>query len=192
MLPSMKPETPLDEYSPSFAGCYGYIKGMKKSAVLKAWTEMYFEGLGPDEGVRFRWADLADGLSEIKIHEDPIYKDKNNVLTKVINTWRFEETTGVHFVAAKHIRNISPMAIPSGLVTFKSVHQCNIFNLVHVNQPKYKIKFGQPLLALYPMSELPLHVECIFDPVKHGQLHHQTSRRGYFKGNDLKLSKKTY
>jgi len=189
-LPVMKPVGPVSPYVGNFSGCYGYIKGMKKSAVLRAWTEAEFEGLGSDEGISFNWADTANGLSNITIHQDPIYQSNTNILTKMTNPWRLEETTGVHFVTAKHITNLTPMAIPSGLLTFNVGHQLNVFNLVHVSQPKYKIKFKEPLLALYPMSDLPLHVECIFDPEKHGQLNNETNRRAYFKGNNLKLCRR--
>jgi len=188
-LPPMKPLVDVRHNEATFSTCYGYIKAMKKSAVLCAWTEMEFQGEGDLQGVSYRWADNCNGRSEVTPQEDAVYKVPNAVMTKLTNPWRVEETTGVHFVTGKHIRNMTPMAIPSGMQDFSRAHQINIFNLVTDTQPRYGIKFKQPLLAIYPVSDLPLHVECYYDIEKHRSLDYEAKRRGYFRANFLKLDK---
>jgi len=192
-LEPMKPVRKTQKGEQDFSSCYGYVKSQKKSAVLRAWTELEFWGNAnsPQEEtpVGFWGLDDCRGMSQVTIHNDATYAPKNATLIKLTNPWFCEETTGVGFVLGKHIRNMTPLSIPTGIANFKLSHQINLFNLVPHNQPKYSIKFQEPLIAIYPISDLPFHVESYYDPQKCEELYSRLAYRGYSKGNALKILK---
>ena len=55
------------------------------------------------------------------------------------------------------------MQIPCGMLQYKHGFGANIFMHVGKHDHSYEIPFREPLVSIFPMSELPLHVESYFD-----------------------------
>ena len=171
----------------TFRHCYGSVAGMKISATIPAWTTFDVEVLHND--VRYDITDLNNGKTYVQFdhNKDPFYNSKDCWVTKMVNPWQLYEDSGVNFVYAKHIKNTTPMAIPSGIVNFRYNHGAHIFNLIHRHPHEYRIPFKLPLMSIYPITDLPLHVESYFDIDKWQELETATSRLGYRNGNMLKI-----
>mgnify|MGYP000058912569 CR=1 FL=1 len=191
-LPAMKPCRDVAKYDVSFRTCYGDIAGMKRSLAVPSWTEMDFKCVSEKEGAFYRYADTCQGNSKIEPHNDPYYQPRSGTIVKIGSPWMIEEKTGVEFVVAKHIRNMTPMAIPSGITRYDKIHVVNIFNLLPNRPFEYRVPFKKPLVALYPMSDLPMHVECIYDPAMRTRLADKCLNYGHFTANLLKLTKNKY
>lgn len=178
----------------SFRTCYGHITGLKRSVTLPMWTE--FRVVSQYEGKDETLYQLPTHIPnndkpsvDFSHRHDPTYHSPDCYITKIISPWVVEEKTGVNWVVAHHIRNSTPMRIPSGINNFKYDHYTHIFNLVHKKPHEYFVPFKTPVLALYPMTDLPLHVETYYDPQRIDKLNEQASYHPYLRGSMLKLSR---
>lgn len=171
----------------TFRHCYGSVAGMKLSATMPSWTTFDVEVINND--ARYDITDLNNGKTFVEFNHsnDPYYNSKDCWVSKIVNPWMLYEETGVNFVYCKHLKNTTPMAVPSGVVNFKYNHGAHVFNLLHKVPHEYRIPFNIPMMALYPMSDLPLHVEVHLDAAKQKELEIATSTLGYRHGNMLKI-----
>ena len=103
-------------------------------------------------------------------HDETYGTNKDTILAKFEYPWRVEEESGVNFVLARHIQNHTMMNVLSGVVNFKVSVQPNLFVAINKSPHQFAIPFGMPVSALYPLSDLPLHVECECDKQKYTEL----------------------
>lgn len=172
----------------TFRTCYSRVKSLKNSAVLPSWCTIDVN-VSDDLEVSIHTSDDDNSLGTTDfIHNtDPYYNSKNNFVVKHNPKWLVEEETGVNFVYAQHINNVTNMKIPSSVITFKDQHYINVFNLVSKFKHTYTIPFRMPILALYPMSSLPLHVESYYDCEKYHELGLLSGSRFWNTNKTLKL-----
>lgn len=178
--------------TPSFATCYGYVASLKRSATVPMYTDFDVE-VNELGHINYHIADKLHVTASFNHAEDPLYVDTTNndhlVVSKISNGWLVEEDTGVNFVMASHIRNTTAMRIPTGTTNFKHQHTLAIFNVISREPQRYRVKFGTPTIALFPLTDKPFYVESIFDPAKVEELDIKSSSHPHFTGTCLKLSK---
>ena len=198
-LPALKNKEYTDQkparyQNRTFNSCYGHIKTLQNSATIVAPCAFQVD-VGADHGVSFQFAHEPKDAKSVDFNHnrDPFYHplliNNETILVKQDTHWFVEEATGVPFVFASHIRNASQMRIISSIINFKHQHSTVIFNLVSKHQHSYVVEYKTPLVGLYPMSELPLHVECEWDLEKLAILKNRTACKPYFRGSVLKLAK---
>lgn len=181
----------------SFKTCFGYVQGLKRSITIPNWCEQLI--IVKDGQVQNRSA-MDSRFSPFTFHQDPhflAHPSKNHpiVVGKHNPPWTVEANKTaqeVTYIMGRSILNATPMQIPTGCLTFKSQTQVNIFNYIpyHVDY-QYKIPYREPLVQIWPLSDLPLHVETYYDPVKTKELWTQDEQNPYFCANSLKLHNKT-
>lgn len=198
LSPLKKPDTT----TPTFATCYGYVASLKRSATVPMYTD--FEVIVSQDGdINYLFADKTHASVDWNHSADTVYSgiketsaplkfpdgSDHLVVSKLVNRWFVEEDTGVDFVMASHIRNTTSMRIPTGVANFKHQHSLSIFNVISREPQRYKVKFGTPTIALYPLTDKPFYVESICDPAKVDELDVKSSSHPHFTGTCLKLSK---
>lgn len=184
---SWKPEKFMDQ-NMTFSTCWSRINSRKKCATILAPCSTRFDTNG--EVVQWLNANSDDILNVSFEHDaDEVYgKDKDTIVAKVILPWHIEEDSGVNFVLARHIQNKTMLNVLSGVINFKTTPQVNMFGLINRYPHQFEIPFKTPLMALYPMSDLPLHVECEHNPEKYKAMG-QKMYHPYFRGSWVKMSK---
>ena len=175
----------------TFRTCYGNVASLKRSLTVPSWQHFKIS-VGDKLNIQVMQSDHEQLLGRVEFghNEDPYYDTTNFYVVKMINRWFLEETTGVNFVYAQHIRNNTNMRAVSGLINFRDQHCVNIFNLVSKYPHNYDIPFNMPIVALYPMSDKPVHVECYVDKQKADQLAIASTTRFWPVGTHLKLYNK--
>ena len=96
--------------------------------------------------------------------------NKDTILAKFEYPWRIEEESGVNFVLARHIQNHTMMNVLSGVINYDVSVQPNLFVPINKAPHHFSIPFRTPVAALYPLSDLPLHLECEYDKQKFTEL----------------------
>lgn len=175
---------------PTFRTCFAHVASLKTSAVVPAWSSFKIS-VDDDLKIQVHTSDVSNTLGRTVFdhNQDPYYDTKDFYVVKHVCNWFCEEDTGVKFVYAHHIKNNTNMRIPSGIVDYKHQHSMNIFNLVSKHTHAYDIPFKTPMVALYPMSDLPLYVESYHDPEKMHELGSSSEARFWDTGTALKLAK---
>jgi hypothetical protein len=176
--------------TPTFRTCFGRVSALKRSATVLMPSSVSIE---VKEDLHAYYHFSEDNNSYVTMtfqhNTDPYYNPKDGILSKMNLPWRMQEDTGVSFVFARHIRNMTHMMIPSGVSDFKHQHSMNVFNLIRKVPHSYIVDFRTPLLALYPQSDKPLHVESYYDIYKFNELQEKTAIKSWFTGSGLKLNK---
>ena len=178
----------------SFATCYGRLEGLNRSATVEMPTDLYMScsAKGEDLNIQDKYADKYSkdfSVSYDHVH-DKNYVSKNLLVSKVIMPWMLQEETGINFVVARHIRNMSPMIIPTGVCNYKFQHALNVFNCIPKQTLSYDISMGDKLVSIYPLSEKKLVVESYYDPEKYSELRDRNLYQPFWKGSTLKLLKR--
>ena len=173
-----------------FRTCYANVAGLNKSAVLPMWSALMLE-VHEDGGLSYNPADKNPANINLNFDhiQDPTYDHSQCFVTKISNNWRLQEDSGVDFIMCNHIRNTTQMRIPTGVTNFKFQHSLNVFNLVSKIPHRYTIPFKTPIVALYPLSDLPLQVESEYNVAKFEELEHKSAAKSHFTSNVLKLKR---
>lgn len=155
----------LKEHGTTFATCFSRIKSQTLSASVFSPCAMSFEV--NEKGLTTTTIQEKNMSVDFTHDSDPIYNDisRNTFLTKILMPWHIEEKTGANFVIARHTENKTMMNVLSGVLNFKASPAIHIFNVVPKINHRYEIPSSHPLASIYPISDLPLHVECFHDPV---------------------------
>lgn len=171
----------------NFSTCFGATMARKKSVTLQSWSELYVSTFGSDN---FYTAPVATNTLHYTQSYDESYALRDGlVLTKLYTPWRFLcNKKELLWVYGKSIMNMTPMIIPTGILNYEITHVAHIFNSIPVNT-KYKIPYAHPLMTLYPMSDLPIHVEAIHDEEKFYSLDAEDQTRPFFSAVGVKQYK---
>ena len=181
------PETDYLAARKSFATCWSRLATNKKSATICAPESLRFRC---DENGVVQSNTPTDIMQVMYEHDNdqPYGLMKDFVIAKIMMPWHIEEQTGVNFVFARHMRNKTMMNVLSGVTNFKATCQINIFNAINKHKHHYEVPFNSQMVSLYPMSDLPLHVECYFDTAKHDELLQKTYNP-FFSAGGIKKTK---
>ena len=168
-----------------FSTCYGMSAAMNRSLTLSSWSELkvdYVQGadaptyIAPIDNEMFRIADVRDSIYKIP---------PNAKMHKIIAPWMLTCNKDVNFVMSKHLMNTLPMQIATGVLHFEITHGPHIFNAVYEGQ-SYKIPYREPLVQLFPLSDLPLHLETYWDSKMFVDLFDSRKNRPFFRATALK------
>jgi hypothetical protein len=159
-----------------FSHCWSRLETRKRSATVRSPAAFRVVSDGQNS-VSHSIARDEETFRIVFDHDsDETYgTDRHTFLSKLAMPWKCYEETGVNFVMARHMRNKTQMNILSGVTSFKVSPDINIFNLISKDAHRYEVSFNTPLISIYPMSDLPLHVESYFDPEKFAEV----SQLGY-------------
>ena len=174
---------PLEGETFNFSTCFGNTAGASRSITLPSYTEMFVD---PDSQDIYK-TPPDNYLNGWLLNMDNAYEmHKSLSMTKLIVPWMLKcNKKGMLFVAAKHIYNRLPMMIPTGMLNFDITHGPNIFNAV-AKGLSYKIPNNYPLLGMYPISDLPIRVECVLDGTMFDYLAEEQHQRQYFRAGGIK------
>lgn len=176
------------EQNMAFSTCWSRINSRKRCATILAPCSTRFDTDG--QGVQWLNANTENILNITFDHDaDETYgTDKDTIAVKINLPWHIEEDSGVNFVLARHMQNKTMINVLSGVINFKYTPQANMFALINKYPHQFEIPFKTPLMALYPMSDLPLHVECEYNPEKFKAIG-QKKYHPYFRGSWIKMGK---
>ena len=166
-----------------FNSCYGYVKTLKYSATLPAWSDFRVEN--KNKHVSFPVISPCVG----RYIEDLVFRPKDVGVIKLDSPWVFESSHDCNIVLAQHILNTSGMIIASGILRPAVNCVINLFNYVPKDTADYTVKFNTPLVSFFPMSEKPLYVESYYDREKFLKLQEASIYPISFKGSFLKIEK---
>lgn len=167
-----------------FSTCFGWTKTKNTSLTMRYWSELRIEG--------HNLSAPAGNFTETSgTGHDPVYDPPKGLeVLKLLSPWQCESNKpDINFVHTKHILNTTPMDIISGVNAFGNyLYSSNIFYRSRATD-SYKVSFKEPLIALYPQSDLPVHAECYHDVQKYNTLlNTQNITRPYFRGVGIKDS----
>lgn len=183
------PDGVVPRFARMFKTCPARIESAKLSATILAPVTINFGVWKDKTGHHVSDTGIEDFEIDISHQSDPTFEaNKQNHLFKIEMPWKCYEETGVKFVLARHIANPTMMNVVSGVLDFKQNATLNVFNLVHTSSHEYEVPFGTPIASLYPMSDLPLHVECYNDKDQYVKLA-QMQYRKFARSDHLKTKK---
>lgn len=175
---NVKTPNPDPFYNPvqNFSTCWSRYATRKSSATILAPTAFRYKTDGKGR-IEFNEATNLGIVTVSFDHDkDESYgTNKDTFLTKINLPWQIEEKTGASFITARHMHNTTMMNVLSGLVSFKASPSINVFNMINKVAHQYEVPFLTPMISLYPMSELPLHIESYYDKDKFQEL----NEKGY-------------
>lgn len=168
-----------------FSTCYGISASMNTSLTLSAWSELKVD-FDQDTEEPIYIAPIDNEMFRIASVQDKIYKIPSNArMHKIIAPWMLTCSKDVNFVMAKHLMNTLPMHIATGVIHFEITHGPHIFNSVYRGQ-NYKIPYKMPLVQLFPLSDLPIHLETYWDSKMFAELFDTRKNRPFFRATALK------
>lgn len=174
----------------NFLRCYAHTKGKKRSATILSPATFRIKVQDGNAKTKCSWSSQHDFCWIDDTHmNDPFYATPNTHLLKIVVPWCIEEKTGMNFVFGRHIQNKTPMQIPCGITQYKHGFAANIFIHVGKHDHSYEIPFLEPLVSIFPMSELPLHVESYFDRKRFMELVDRSNELPFFTNYRIKLEK---
>ena len=171
-----------------FDSCWSRIKSKTASATIPSPMTITVKNKNGECGYSFSDGNIPAMNVAFVHNNDPFWPTKDVTIGKLMLPWQVEEDTGVNFILARHISNKTMCNILSGILEFKDNSSLNLFNLTAKVDHEYEIPFNTPLASLYPMSDLPLHVETYHDEQKFLALN-QCSYRRFHRGNLIKTER---
>ena len=177
----------LNEMQVSFKTCSGYLSGLRNSATVPSPSEFVVE-VTP-QGVKTHLP-AGNEAVQILVHDDRYFKPKDVHAYKLAMPWMcVSSKKDVKFVLARHILNTTPMIIPSGVLGSGPQFSVNCFFYMHRQSTGFKVDFRHQLLALWPLSDLPLHVNTVYDKQKFAEFNECLMAKPYFTNFMPRLSK---
>lgn len=177
------PPKPDDGFN--FGTCFGYVASLKRSFTLQSWLEFMVDYQSNPQSPYI--APPNNRVLSASYLTDSAYPTPVEThMTKINVPWRITcSKPDVFFVQSKHITNTTPMMIPTGVLNFGVTAAIPIFNLISEKVP-FKVPFLTPLVAFFPMSDLPIHVESIFDKDAYTDLSNLQFSKTHFRGSAIK------
>jgi len=167
-----------------FQTCYGFVGSLKRSATIFSPCDFHMTCDGED--YVYTWPPQMD--FHVINHNDQQWSPRDMFVSKLRIPFAVEcNKPETHFVMGSHILNDTEMHIPTGVITFDHMADCNIFNYIPKKPLEYFVPFKKPLAQLYPLSDLPLHVECEFNLEKFESLRRLGESNCAFRNSHLKL-----
>jgi hypothetical protein len=167
--------------------CYGHVASLKRSATVLSPCD--FEITADANGWWYDWP--GSDVIEVSSHdEDPQFSSKHMYITKLSLPWAITcNKPDTMFVGCSHILNDTEMRIPSGILSYKRIRACNIFNYIPKKETAYSIPFKKPLFSIYPLTDLPFYVESEYNPSRYRDLTDSSKTLPTFKNSEIHLNK---
>jgi hypothetical protein len=140
--------------------CPGVKDLFKTALAIPAWNE-YILYKNPTQGFSHVGPTrLADGVQHQPDQLGPLYE--NYFHFKFVSPWYFKEKTGVKWLMIGPTwHNNSDLVVPPGIVEFNIQHSThiNIVSKKEENVKEYRIKAGDPLAYLVPLTEHSVEIK---------------------------------
>ena len=154
-------------YARTFNSCQGRIAGLRNSITIRNHCE--YDILANTE----EWTAVVPNGNEVfqieSVH-DHVFRPKDVNVAKVSCPWLIEtNNSDVHYVMASHILNTTGLAIPTGVLTTE-LGILNYFMYIPKQNVKYTVPFKHPILQLFPLTDLPVSIECEYNLDKYEEL----------------------
>lgn len=173
---------PIARTATGFQSCYGFVGGLKRSATM--FTPCDIDVRSDGETYDYQWP-LQDTFT-VTEHDDPQLRHKNTFITKLHMPFSVEcNKKDQVFVSGNHILNDSEMIIPTGTLNFDCMSSVNVFNLIPRKKLHYFVPFRKPMVSIFPLSDLPFHVETEFNPQKYEELRVSTNHICKFQNSQM-------
>ena len=174
------------KYIPTFNTCYGRLAALRNSITMKTWCE--FDIKTTQDKWEFIWP-IGNEFMHVGEMNDAAFQPNGLFVVKVHVPWMMEcSDKSLNFVHASHIMNTSHLHIGTGFISMGQP-SLNFFTYLPKRDDTYTIPYKMPIIQMFPLTDLPIHVECSFDANKYQELHTITCSNPYFSGNTLKYIK---
>lgn len=170
-------------YTPSFNTCYGRIATLRNSITLRTWCE--FDIITTKERWEMKWPNANEYMH---VHEtlDEAFRPSNLFVVKVCPPWMLEcDQAGTEVLHCSHILNTTHLHIASGIIPITDP-TLNFFTYLPKRDDVYKIPYKMPIMQMFPLTDLPIQVECSYDANKYAELFTMTHSNPYFTGTTQK------
>jgi hypothetical protein len=198
-IKTWNPAIGLHDKAGTVAVCPGIREFVSSPIALNMWAEIDIR-INPDGSWSSTSQSRPDLNTEISEHHEDqwqgMYPGKR-VALKLSNPWKFVSDSDVKYVFTESHYSTSYFRergiwISPGVTNFKYQHSTNIHLNCPVKDEPYVIslKYGSPLISLFPMTERPVEIECIkISPPEWGELGDHMPRTvvgKYFKQKGIK------
>ena len=171
------------KYIPTFNTCYGRIAALRNSITLRTWSE--FDIITTKERWEFKWPQGNQFMSVVETQDD-VFRPDGLFVVKVCPPWMLEcDTSGIEVLHCSHILNTSHVHIASGIIPIKDP-TLNFFTYLPKREDFYRIPYMMPIIQMFPLTDLPIHVESSYDVAKYEELYTMTASNPYFSGTVIK------
>ena len=171
------------KYTTSFNTCYGKIGALRNSITLRTWCE--FDIITTKDTWEFLWPNNNKYMHVAEMN-DVAFRPNGLWVIKVDAPWMLEcSDKSVSFVHCSHIMNTSHLHIGTGFVSMLQP-SLNFFTYIPQRNDTYNIPYKMPIIQMFPITDLPIHIECYYDIDKYSELHTMTNSQPYFTGSTMK------
>lgn len=163
-FPDWWKELPTEDDNPNMRHCYGFVSQHSKAFVLPLWSDLDIDL----EHAGYRWG-FKDQRSRAEVHGGGQFvgwiDPATNAHLKLDAPWRFRCAEEIHFQwsdAAWGKHDLFGYSTPPAVVEYKyqsAVGVNLIFNTV-VKPRSFRLKHGQPLVYITPLTERPVEFRC--------------------------------
>lgn len=180
--------SPTGVYDSDFSTCYGINAAMNRSLTLSSWSEVNVEyqtesDKYPDHTV----PPMNEVFVVANVIDDKVYKKQPDArIYKMLAPWMITCNKDINFVMSRHMMNELPMNVPTGILHFEATKAPHLFHILYPGQ-KYKIPYRHPLAQIFPLTDLPIHLETYWDAQMFQGLFDTRHNIPYFRANGIKV-----
>ena len=153
--------------TPTIKTCPGVVDYMRKPITLKLWSDVIFKvkANGDVEAIEpIHNAGIIDGaMHHSEQYGDTLYPGRT--VFKLHGPWAVKANfPGEYMITECHynedLRKHGIMVSP-GITNFNDQHTLNVFLVFPIKEKEYVVtlKYGTPLMSIYPMFEQPIDIE---------------------------------
>lgn len=163
--------------------CYGYVRPIKNAVNVLTPCDMFITA--DNDGFQYNFPQGMEQHFVTLPHDDMHNIGENRAMVSKINMpVQLVCNKSVDFVLATNVFNFTPMHILSGVKNYSITHQLNVFNVLFPGAD-YFVPAFTPMLTIYPVSDLPLVFDFVFDPQK-AQHFAENNVKPFFKADAVK------
>ena len=158
---SNDPQSKLTENIETIKNCHGLHELYTNGIIIPAWDDFSAEMINDNRH------SIYSRTNTVKGEHHPRYQYNNEIFKgyshlKFLSPWYLKEKTGVKFIWMDPIwnrsTNLRDMSILPAILDFKTQHASHINTFIK-NGSTVKVKIGDPLVHLIPMSEKKINVK---------------------------------
>ena len=174
------------KYTVSFNTCYGRVAALRNSITLRTWCE--FDILTTKDTWEFKWPNNNEYMHVAEMN-DVAFRPNGMWVIKVVAPWMMEcNDKTLNVLHCSHIMNTSHLHIGSGVISMLNPSP-NFFTYIPQREDTYNIPYKMPIIQMFPLTDLPIHIESSYDLNKYSELYTLTNSHPYFTGTVMKYQK---
>lgn len=174
------------KYTSSFNTCFGRAGALRNSITMRTWCE--FDIMTTKDRWEVKWPN-GNKFFHVNEMNDVAFQPNGLFVVKVHAPWMMEcSDKSVNFVHASHIMNTTHLHIGTGFISM-SQPSLNFFTYLPKRDDTYNIPYKMPIIQMFPLTDLPIHIESSFDMDKYNELLTITASLPYFSGSVMRYDK---